>query len=525
LSRSPIFLALLLPALAAVAFVLLATRFGIGITPDSTVYLEAARNLLEGRGLIALAANGELQPMTHYPPLYSSLIALTGLMPVSVEAAARWLQALLFAANVLVVGLAIARYARASFWLPLAGALLMLTAPDVAAIHTLALTEALFVLLAPGTLLTLARFLETNRYSWLITAASFAALALLTRYAGGALIITGIAAVLLAPKREWRRRLGPAVAFGAIACLPMLLWTIRNLSLTGDETDRQMSFHPRGLQQIIVAFSTISSWLLAGKVRADLRIGVFAAEVLLLGLFLLYLVKQKRKSLSATGVSEKSSDDRSPRQLFLVLAIFIVSYAGFTLIATTFLDLVIFDDRTLVPVHVVSIMLAVVGGSRLLTRFRDTPLIRIALTVMVIALVGSYSYRTAGWFDRTRHDGQGYASRSWRNSETIHRVQSLPPGTPIYSNAYDAVYYLTGRRAISIPVKTIFNTGQANRNYEAELDRMELVLREQKGVLVYFNTLPERWHLPAENELRTRLSLVEIASGSDGSVWGIASSK
>ena len=151
MSRRLIF-ALLLLSLLAVALVLLATRFGIGVTPDSTVYLEAARNLLNGRGLIALAADGELRPMTHYPPLYSSLLALIGLGHVSIAGAARWLQAILFGANVLLVGLVIARSARNSFWLPMVGALLMLTAPDVVAIHTLALTEPLFILLAVGCL-------------------------------------------------------------------------------------------------------------------------------------------------------------------------------------------------------------------------------------------------------------------------------------------------------------------------------------------------------------------------------------
>jgi len=519
----PTLLALLLLALVAVAIVILATRFGIGITPDSTVYLEAARNLLQGRGLMALAANGELQPMTHYPPLYSSLLALFGLMSPSVEAGARWLQAVLFGANVLLVGLAIARYARDSFWLPLAGALLMLTAPDVATVHTLALTEPLFLLFALANLLTMARYMETNHYSWLIAAASFAALALLTRYVGVTLIITGGAALLLALKREWRARISATMIFGAIACLPMVLWMIRNLSLTGAQTDRHMSFHPPGLRQVVVAFSTISSWLLAGKVRGDLRIGFFAAEVVLIFLFLLFLIKEKRKPATAVGTRVQTRENS--KQLSIVLIIFIASYVGFIIIATSFFDLVIFDERTLVPVHVVTIILFIVSSSKLLARFPETPWIKIVPASIAIALVGSYSWRTASWFDRTRRDGQGYASRAWRDSETINRVKSLPPGVPIYSNAYDAVYFLTGRPAILIPEKTVFVTGQPNQNYEAELEKISTVLRDKKGVLVYFNTLPERWYLPSESELRTRLSLTEMAQGSDGSISVVSPSK
>lgn len=507
-------LALLLLALLAVAIVILATKLGIGITPDSTVYLEAARNLIKGQGLMALAANGELQPMTHYPPLYSSLLALLGLVFGSVEAGARWLQAGLLGANVVLVGIVIARYAPDSFWLPLTGALLMLTAPDVAAVHTLALTEPLFLLLALGSLLTMARYLEANRYSWLIAAGSFAALALLTRYVGVALIITGVAALLLARQREWRRRLGAAMIFGAIACVPMVLWMFRNMSLTGAQTDRHLSFHPRGLKQVVVAFSTVASWLLLGKARGDLRMGFFAVEVLLIALFLLFLIKEKRRSTTIAGTRFQS--DGLPEQLSIVLMIFIASYVGFIIIATSFFDLVIFDDRTLLPVHVVTIILFMVSCSKLLARFPERPWIKVVLASMAIALVGSYSLRTASWFDRTRRDGQGYASRAWQDSKTIQRVKTLPPGTPIYSNAYDAVYYLTGRPAILIPEKNVFVTGRPNRNYEGELENMRTVLREKEGVLVYFNTLPERWHLPAESELELRLKPREVATQSDG---------
>ena len=55
-------------AMVGVGTMLAATRFGIGVTPDSTVYLEAARNLSNGDGLLALTGTTELTPLTHYPP-------------------------------------------------------------------------------------------------------------------------------------------------------------------------------------------------------------------------------------------------------------------------------------------------------------------------------------------------------------------------------------------------------------------------------------------------------------------------
>ncbi|HVQ39512.1 MAG TPA: hypothetical protein VMS31_18380, partial [Pyrinomonadaceae bacterium] len=114
---------ILLLALLAILIVWLATRFGIGITPDSTVYLDAAHNLLNGRGLTALTGRGEFEPLTHYPPLYPAVLALLTRLGIwfgaqSVEGTARVLNSFIFGANVLLVGIGIRSYARSSYWLP-----------------------------------------------------------------------------------------------------------------------------------------------------------------------------------------------------------------------------------------------------------------------------------------------------------------------------------------------------------------------------------------------------------------------
>jgi hypothetical protein len=97
----------------------------------------------------------------------------------------------------------------------------------------------------------------------------------------------------------------------------------------------------------------------------------------------------------------------------------------------------------------------------------------------------------------------------------------LPSGVPIYSNGYDAIYYLTSRRAILIPERIVHGTGQPNVNYDREIEKMRDDLREHNGFLVYFDTLPERWSLASESELRERLSLRLAAAESDGSIYSV----
>jgi hypothetical protein len=524
-----VFLLFALAFLAAVA-IWFATGFGIGVTPDSTVYMDAAQNLLNGRGLVALTASGELKPLTHYPPLYPSVLALLGFLGFSIDPAARLLNAFLFGANVLLVGIALTCFSRKSFWLPILGALLTLTAPDIAGIHTSALSEGLFIFLAISGLVSLAHFLETKQGTWLVASAGFIGLALLARYVGVVLVFTGVVALLFVNSRNLRRRFVDAVIFGPIACAPMTLWVVRNMAVAGGASDRQFVFHPIGLRQIAAGLSTLSTWLLLGKVRTDYRVMFFVIEVLVTALVVIYLWTRTRKdTLTETDdrddVAAERMEHREGKDLSrmpVVLSLFIVSYVGFLIFTASFVDAdTVLDTRALVPVHVAAILLGLCFTWKLFESSKERAL-RIASVLLALLFVVSYSLRGVSWFLHVRQDGQGYASRAWKESETISKVKNLPSNMRIYSNGYDAIYYLTGRRAIYLPEKINHNTGRPNENYETELEKMRTDLEQGNAVLVYLRTLPERWFLPSEAELVQRLRPRSVEPTADGSIFSVA---
>jgi len=99
--RSNAFLILLLIlALIGSMAILVATRWGIGVSPDSILYISGARALLAGQGFSLQSPGGEYAPITHFPPLYSGILAVVGLTGVEVGLAARLINALIFAACV-----------------------------------------------------------------------------------------------------------------------------------------------------------------------------------------------------------------------------------------------------------------------------------------------------------------------------------------------------------------------------------------------------------------------------------------
>jgi len=208
----------------------------------------------------------------------------------------------------------------------------------------------------------------------------------------------------------------------------------------------------------------------------------------------------------------------------VVLLLFIVSYVGFLIFTASFVDAdTVLDNRALAPVHVAAIILVCGFAWKLFASLKDNlkgnRAIRIALVILAMIFAASYSLRGARWFVHARQDGQGYASRAWKESETIARVKNLPAGVSIYSNGYDAIYYLTGRPAICLPEKISHNTGLPNPNYQTEVEKMGTALKEYNALLVYFHTLPERSFLPSEAELVQQLNLRRVESNRDGSVF------
>ena len=86
---------------------LFSTRWGIGLSPDSVVYIASARNLLSGYGLSVSFTTGEFLPLTHYPPLFSAGLAGLGLVGIDPLDGARWFNAMIFRAKIPLLGLVV----------------------------------------------------------------------------------------------------------------------------------------------------------------------------------------------------------------------------------------------------------------------------------------------------------------------------------------------------------------------------------------------------------------------------------
>src|SRR3989337_1553357 len=78
--------------------------WGLGVSPDSVVYIGAARSLLWGHGFSLPAESAPFAPITHYPPLYSSLLAVSGVVAADLLDGAIWLNVAVFSINIYLSG-------------------------------------------------------------------------------------------------------------------------------------------------------------------------------------------------------------------------------------------------------------------------------------------------------------------------------------------------------------------------------------------------------------------------------------
>lgn len=502
-------------SLLGIMLVLFCTTEGIGISPDSTRYISAARNLLNGRGFSVLSASREVVPLTKHP-LFPTLLAMIGVFGIDPMIGARWLNALLFGTNILLVGLVIYRYTSGSIWTSLFGSLLMLSSLDMINIHTWAWTEPLFILFVLLGLFLLGAYIENPQPLLLIASSSAIALAFLDRYAGIMLVPTGMAGLFFFSRKTYYRRIVDLFVFAAISCFPMALWVIRNLYVAGPWEKGKIAFHPITIYHIKSALRTFATWFLPWKVPGP--IDAFDLIVVVVTFLVLSILLFTHESWQQIINSIKQSLARGP----YLLAIFIFIYIVFLNLSISFYNLSTpLDFRILSPVYVSALVLILCLANKVLSSKQRRRFFQVLSILLCITFAGFYVRRSAILAINYHQNGRGYASKVWKESEIIQKVRDLPFGIRIYSNGAEAIYILTGKPAYRIPSKVNTRTNMRNNEYLSQLALMGKQLHNHSAVLVYFNTITWRWYLPSERELKEALPLRLLGSGTDGSIYGV----
>jgi hypothetical protein len=126
---------------------------------------------------------------------------------------------------------------------------------------------------------------------------------------------------------------------------------------------------------------------------------------------------------------------------------------------------------------------------------------RAVLLLAAIGLLSIYAYRGAMF---VLQPGYAFGYTDIRNTapEVVAAFESLPAEQTIYTNDFELFYYLADRPLFGLPPQTDQFSGEANPDFERQLETVETALRDGAVFVVY--TDPEK-PSPVADALAARL--------------------
>lgn len=465
---------LALTALGAAAWFWWATaRSGIGIRTDSVAYIWAAQNLVKGIGLGRLTGAGTLKPMTHWPPLYSILLAGAQLVGTDVFLSARWMGALFFGLMIFLFGLTIYRLT-GSFGFALGGAAVLLASPSLWVTSLFAMSEPLYVTLTLAAGLALDQYLRGNKRGWFIAASLGIALALLTRYVGIALAAAAGLTLLTYPKWPWRRRISESLALGLLACLPMAIWTVYNQFTAGTATNRVFEYFPIAASDWTLASQTVQGWLQPLPTIFDIGLRK-ATGGLAAAAFAWFLQRTEPRPAAAVPPPERPFPI-----LGRLTAVYAVLYFAFIVLSRLFFDraITIFEERILFPEMLCLLLLSAWAWNALTRRlghWRWWAGAALAAVAIFAAISFFTLYRDAArpTIQLSRERGLGLAPARLDPPAVVRAFLALPADRVVYTDNIEELYISSGRYSY-----------QVNETTLAGIERLKTAIGQKKAVFV-----------------------------------------
>ncbi|HEY7874033.1 MAG TPA: hypothetical protein VIG64_02815, partial [Actinomycetota bacterium] len=281
-TRARLWLLLIVLGAAAAGLALVASSPYPGVSVDSGEYLAVADGLLDGKGLTMpyagydeayrILSPGERVPMTQFPPLYPSVLALVaGIADASLLVVARAIGALMYAVLVATGTYLVWRATRRLWPAVVAGGLLL--AADLVTIHAMAWSEQLMLLGLCGCLVFATRYWEGRALVDVVGLGACAVVASMARFAGVSTAIAGALVVWLARSGTARTRLSRAGSFLGLTLVPTIAWFVRNSLVTGAVSDKEPAWHPPSLTVLGQAVQTIGGWIVPWR-AATMATGV-----------------------------------------------------------------------------------------------------------------------------------------------------------------------------------------------------------------------------------------------------------
>lgn len=495
---------LLFPFLGVVAHWYITCEWGIGLSPDSSGYLFAARGIVDGRGLVEIAGWNKVIPLCNFAPMLSTVLGLLGRLGIEPQLGVQWLHRIVFGANIFLTCLMTFHFT-GSRWISALSSFFVLTSLVTLEIHAMVWSEPLFIFFGfPGIFLLGLYFEDITKKSMLILSGLFLGCSFLSKYSGSSFVMAGVLAILFYKKTTFPQKITDCLIIGGLGSLPMSLWCLRNRLSDAWPTGLTFNFEPYVLGHVRSLVAHISIWILPKSIFPIFRGAVLFVLVAFL-IFAVYVnLRRMKHPAPSSGRSPMFYESHFPWILLAVIA----SHLGVYFASTAFLGENPFDNRALSPVFIASIIFILGTGHGLWRLSPRGGVCRILLSAIVVFFALTYLWRGVQWGLAAKQEGLWYSGREWVTTDIIARVKKLPVNIPIYTNGPDVIYLLTGKAASAIPAKAnVFKVHVPDpkrrllENYPEEIEKMKKDLRQYDGFVVFLDMVYWRWYYPTAEEL------------------------
>ncbi len=324
---------------------------------QSITYVAVAQSLLAEQSFTSFPhASAPDSAYVYWPPLWPLLLAGAGFSRFDPLVVVGPLNAAVFALTVFAAGCWLRRRVRSRFLLVWGWFALALSIPLIERAST-GHADSLFALLVVLSLMRMEAFLREGKRTALTQAAVLAALACLTRYVGGALLLTLLLLLLFQRGASAPERVRRAAATGLIGGLPVALWVLRNILLDGAPAG-QRDFAPLSFTEALDrTLGFLGAWLVPDAGALEFRT---LADLLAVAALLLLL------AVAVACVAAWWKGGRGGWSLPFVVGTFTLVYVA-ALVASVLLPLVELGllARFFVPLYAPLLVLALAALDRL----------------------------------------------------------------------------------------------------------------------------------------------------------------
>lgn len=517
-------------------------KYGPGITHDSAAYMYAAQSLLNGEGFQYF---GYPSPFIQWPPLFPALLALGSLAGLDFGTAATLINSLAFMFIVFFSGRWMLDKFKFNF-LAVSGTFLLLVSVPLLQISKYLWTETIFVLFFLLFYIEFERYLRNGRYSSLVLAALFSALACVDRYAG--VTIVAVAGMFLlftkkrihppnskpagmavsdahcSPMQPGLKKIADVAFYGTLSAIPMSIWVLRNYMVSGTLLGVRLPSAYTLRQNIKRSLESVYTWVQPDKLLTqhvdELLLSCFKAISTLLPL----IVAAAFTATLARSLVDYQATRKLPAELkqepgrllpVAFFTVFSVIYVVYLIASATSVAFEPINSRYLVPIYLPILLTLLIAADYLYGYMEihfGMKLAKFSMSILLsLFIVYPAANAAASVLSSYQYGAGGVATAAWHDKSGFMQYMENPGQCTYYSNNADAVYALSGIRTYYPPKK--------NSPYMYGLEQFKTaVSQDESSYIIWFeNGVPPT--LYSLKELEEMFGLEEVGSFESGTVF------